>query len=218
MENVQKIAFSNDILAKLRYFNHTQMVKRGSEEAVILEYGDQTVYIEELKESGTAHLAVEHCYPVIAFKGLDLNQWTYLNYPNASDGLILEFTGDRWRAHIFELKKKVNNAHWAKAKKQFAGTYLYLKMIKGVLDITVDENDILYYVGYRQEEIQEQKNATPIELHRGLHSGNHNMKSTASVEWEKGQTVLQLYKGIRCKFQKIVLDSQTGEGVCTLSW
>ena len=67
------------------------------------------------------------------------------------------------------------------------------------------------------QEVQEQKNATPIDLHRGLHSGNHNTQSTASVEWERGQTVLQLYKGICCEFHKIILDSETGEGVCTLS-
>lgn len=209
MGTTQKIEFPELILKKLEYLNRTQKCRNGN--VTILEYGMEDIGIDESEDSGAAHLQIKHKYPVISFSGLETNRWNYLNYAQVSDGLVLEYTGEIWKAHIFELKKKVTNKHWEKTKLQFAGTYLYLQMIKGFLDIEIDEKDILYYIGYRKEALQEQKQSTPIEIHRGLHRQEDLKISKAFREWKEEQVVLLLYANINCFFQKIILDSETGE-------
>lgn len=221
MQEEERTELPQEILERLKYFRQSQDLKNRRETLTILEYGQDSVSIDETKNTGEAHLVIQHCCPVISFSALELNHWSYLNYENVSDGLILEFTGEKWKAHIFELKKKVSNSHWSKTKKQFAGTYLYLQMIKGLLGITIDQEDIFYYIGYRIDEIQEQKKATPIELHRGLLGFSQNDKtggqSIAGTEWKTQQTCLKLYEDIKCSFQKIQLDEATGEGQYRLS-
>jgi hypothetical protein len=143
--------------------------------------------IEEKDKSGAMNLTitVSNNFPRI---DLPPKKIFFLKNQKCADAVIWEhLNGNRYRLHLFEMKRTMKPSVWEDAKTQFHGAYLRCRLIAGLLDWEIDNCTVLYSV-FHKDQFQNPpiENTDPI-LERVPTDSN---KVREKIEWDQGNIII----------------------------
>ena len=181
----------------------------------LVKQSDSDFTLREIKKEGEAELKVEIKNPGILFEKLEGKKLGYFNNQKCADFLLYENCGNRWRIHIFEMKRSIAENEWKKIKAQFAGALQNAQAIAGFLGINVDYSDINVYSVFRYDKIHDVSNPAMLRMQNVSRAEREKNQETA--DWDSSTIKLD-FPGINSvNHIKVTLDKQNGTGSCVIS-
>ncbi|CAM2079423.1 MAG: hypothetical protein NSGCLCUN01_03643 [uncultured Clostridium sp.] len=196
--NIKENMFSEEIKKMIGYLKTDRSC---------IEISQENIFLEERSKDGEAKLDLIVNSPCIAFKQVDKNKNSYFAYKKCADNMIFQNVNNTWVLHIVEFKKTVKSDEWEKIKTQFLGCLLNAIGMAGYLGINIDYKNIQLYTCFRNDKINSQRLASPIELRGKV---GKSLKKNNTDDWEVGEVELSDFNKLKCRHNKIELNKDTG--------
>ncbi|MGN0170901.1 MAG: hypothetical protein ACI39H_09105 [Lachnospiraceae bacterium] len=178
-----------------------------------VQVSDKMFHLTE-QGQGEADLTIRISKPCILFRDLENKKLQYFENQKCADYVIFENNEDRWRIHIFELKRSIGVAEWKKTKSQFSGALQNALALAGVLGIQVELKNLILYTVYRNDKLKDAANPAVARFH--MHEKDNNSQRTDCQDWNDGRITLDFVEDINAEHHKIKLDIEHGIGECEL--
>jgi hypothetical protein len=169
-------------------------VKRRAKEHFLSEYvsiieSGEPIFFEEKRDGGEGKATFQSNKPCVRMKAKDQSPllWAFSNR-KCAEGALLTISNDECHLHIVELKSKLSQAEWSKARDQLSGMYLTALATCRVLGIS-EFNSVICYIGYKQNAMSPENSADPVLIKTFVGTRNPIGKND---EWEAEKMQLPL--------------------------